>query len=320
MTVRIFTAGMLCAFALGATAQSTFPTKPVRIVVPYAPGGGVDRMARLLARPLSTALGQSVIVENLGGAATVIGTTAVGRSAPDGHTLLLTTNGFTVNILVKKKPGYDVDNFVAVAPVAVFSYVLGIYPKVPAKTLKEFTDYARREPDKVNAGAVGAGSAMHLLNERFETLTRLSIPDIHYRGLAPALADLMGGHVQMLFDTIGTTARQSKAGKVRVLAVTSPTRAALLPDVPTFRELGMDGMTQLGWQGIFAPLGTPVPVVDRLNREIVRIAGSSDIRARFAPEGLSPLDLTRVEFAKFVRDDAAPWKNIVKALNIQIDN
>ncbi|MFM9969953.1 MAG: Bug family tripartite tricarboxylate transporter substrate binding protein [Burkholderiales bacterium] len=308
---------VLCVLSTCVAAQS-YPTKPIRVVIPYAPGGGVDRMGRLMAPILGNSLGQPVIIENQGGAATMIGTSMVGRAPADGHTLLFTTNGFSVNVLVHTAPSYKVEEFVAVAPVAVFGYVLGVTPGLPVRNIQEFIAYAKKEPAKVNAGAVGAGSAMHLLNERFETLGGIVVPEVHYRGLAPALTDLMGGQVQMLFDTIGTTARQVKGGKVRALAVTSPERSPLIPDVPTFREAGMPGMTQLGWQGVFAPMGTPNAVVDRLNREIVKIATSAEIRAHFDPEGLSPLDLSREAFAKFVREDAAPWERIVKALGIKM--
>ncbi len=318
MRIHFLAAAFLGVAASGTLAQS-YPTKPIRVVIPYAPAGGVDRMGRLMAQPLAAALGQPVIIENQGGAATMIGTSMVARAAPDGHTLLFTTNGFSVNVLVQKNSSYKLDEFVAVAPVAVFGYVFVVSPDMPARTVQEFIAYAKKEPAKVNAGAVGAGSAMHLLNERFETLAGISVPDVHYRGLAPALTDLMGGQVQMLFDTIGTSARQVKGGKVRALAVTSPERSPLIPDVPTFREAGLGGMTQLGWQGVFAPIGTPNAVVDRLNREIVTIASSAEIRAHFDPEGLSPLDLSREAFAKFVRDDAAPWERIVKALGIKAE-
>jgi tripartite-type tricarboxylate transporter receptor subunit TctC len=303
---RFASIAVFYAVSLSVFAQS-YPSKPIRVVIPYAPGGGVDRMGRLMAPLLGNALGQPVIIENQGGAATMIGTSMVGRAPADGHTLLFTTNGFSVNVLVHPSPSYKVEEFVAVAPVAVFAYILGVNPNVPARNVQEFIAWAKKEPAKVNAGAVGQGSAMHLLNERFETLSGIVVPEVHYRGLAPALADLMGGQVQML-----------KGGKVRGLAVTSPERSPLVPEVPTFREAGIPGMTQLGWQGVFAPLATPIPVVDRLNREIVKIATSPEIRVHFEPEGLSPLDLSREAFGKFVRDDAAPWERIVKALGIKM--
>lgn len=318
MIQRAMAAMFLCAAAFCATAQS-YPSRPVRVVVPYPAGGGIDRLARLLAPQLSVALGQPVVIENQGGGATMIGTGAVARAAPDGYMLLFTTNGFAVNVLLQKSPSYKVEDFIAVAAVAAFPYVLTITPSFPARSVQELVDYARREPAKVNAATVGPGSAIHLLNERFESLTGVVIADVHYRGTAPALTDLMAGQVQMLFDTMGTAARQVRSGKIRALAVTSAERSALLPEVPTFRELGLPGMTQSGWMGFFAPAGTPAPIVERLNREIVNAASGNEIRARFEPDGLSALRLSREEFAKFVRDDAAPWERIVKALNIQIE-
>jgi tripartite-type tricarboxylate transporter receptor subunit TctC len=316
MTLRAAGAILLFSASFCVVAQS-YPSRAVRVVVPYPAGGGIDRLARLLAPGLSSALGQPMVIENQGGGATMIGTGAVARAPADGYTLLFTSNGFAVNVLLQKSPSYKVEDFVAVAPVAAFPYVLTVTPSFPPRSVQELIDYARREPAKVNAATVGQGSAIHLLNERFEGLAGVAIADVHYRGTAPALTDLMSGQVQILFDTVGTAARQVRSGKIRALAVTSAERSALLPDVPTFREAGLPGMTQLGWQGVFAPSGTPAPIVDRLNREIVNAASASDIRARFEPDGLSPLRLTREEFAKFVREDGALWERIIKTLNIQ---
>jgi tripartite-type tricarboxylate transporter receptor subunit TctC len=180
-------------------------------------------------------------------------------------------------------------------------------------------EYAKREPDKLNAASLGPGGVTHLLNERFEALAGVKITDIHYRGSAPALTDLLAGQVQMYFDTVVTAMPQIRAGKVRVLGVTTEERSPLLPDVPTFKEVGLPGMTQRGWFGVFAPAGTPRPVVDRLNKEVLAAAASDEARARFERDGLTAMQFTPEQFAAFIREDAAPWERTLKALNIQVE-
>jgi tripartite-type tricarboxylate transporter receptor subunit TctC len=309
----------LLALAAGPALGQGWPAKPIRVIVPYPAGGSTDQMMRLVAPRVSAALGQPVVVENQGGGATMIGTGAVARSAPDGYTLLATANVFAVNVMLHKAPSYKVDDFVPVAPIAGYPYVLTVHPSVPARTVQELIEYAKREPDKVNAASLGPGGVTHLLNERFEALAGVKIADIHYRGSAPALTDLLAGQVQMYFDTVVTAMPQIRGGKVRVLGVTTEERSPLLPDVPTFKEVGLPGMTQRGWFGVFAPAGTPKPIVDRLNREVLAAAASDEARARFERDGLTAMQLTPEQFAAFIREDAAPWERTLKALNIQVE-
>jgi tripartite-type tricarboxylate transporter receptor subunit TctC len=315
---RALAAMILSATALVAAAQ-TYPTKPIRVIVPYPPGGGIDLAARLIATPLGASLGQPVIVENQGGAATMIGTSAVARSAPDGYTLLLTSNGFAVNVMLYKAPSYKVEDFVAVSPVAMFAYVLSVNTSLPARSVRELIDYARREPGKVNAGSVGPGSAIHLLNERLASLAGVAITSVHYRGTAQALTDLVAGQTQILIAPVVTAAGQARSGKTRALAVTSAERSSLLPDVPTFQEAGLPAMTQWGWTGVFAPVRTPAPVVERLNREVANAAASAEVRARFERDGSVPKRMGPEEFASFVREDAAPWERSLRNLNIRLE-
>lgn len=300
-------------------AAQTFPTKPIRIIVPYPAGGSTDQMARMIAPRMAAALGQPVIIENQGGGATMIGTGQAARAPADGHTLLATANVFAVNTLLHKSPSYKVEDFIPVAGIASYPYVLTVHPSVPAKNLAELIDFAKRQPDKVNAVSLGPGGVTHLLNERFEALAGVKITDIHYRGSAPAITDILSGQVQMYFDTVVTAMPQIRAGKLRALAVSTEERSALLPEVPTFKEAGFPGMTQRGWFGVFAPAATPRAVVERLNKEVLAATAADEARARFERDGLTRMTFTPAQFDAFIKDDVAPWERALKALNIQIE-
>jgi tripartite-type tricarboxylate transporter receptor subunit TctC len=305
--------------AAGTAFAQGYPAKAVRLIVPYPAGGSTDQMARMIAPRMSAALGQPVVVENQSGGATMIGTGAAARAAPDGHTLLVTANVFAVNTLLHKSPSYKVEDFAPVAGIASYPYVLTVHPGVPAKNLKELVAFAKREPKKMNAVSLGPGGVTHLLNERFEALADVRITDIHYRGSAPALTDLLSGQVQMFFDTVVTAMPHIRAGKLRALAVSTEERSALLPEVPTFKESGYAGLTQRGWFGVFAPAATPRPIVERLNREVLAATEAPEAKERFARDGLSRVSFNPDEFADFIKDDVAPWAKTLKALNIQIE-
>jgi tripartite-type tricarboxylate transporter receptor subunit TctC len=310
---------LLAALLVTQAAAQSFPSRPIRIIVPYPAGGSTDQMARMIAPRLSAALGQPVIIENNGGGATMIGTGAAARAPADGHTLLATANVFAVNTLLHKAPSYKVEDFVPVAGIASYPYVLTVHPSVPAKNVAELIDYAKRQPDKVNAVSLGPGGVTHLLNERFEALAGVRITDIHYRGSAPAITDILSGQVQMYFDTVVTAMPQIRAGKLRALAVSTEERSALLPDVPTFKEAGFPGMTQRGWFGVFAPAATPRAVVERLNKEVLAASAADEARARFERDGLTRMTFTPGEFDAFIKDDIVPWARALKALNIQVE-
>jgi tripartite-type tricarboxylate transporter receptor subunit TctC len=310
---------LLVSLLVTQAVAQTFPAKPIRIIVPYPAGGSTDQMARMIAPRMAAALGQPVIIENQGGGATMIGTGAAARAPADGHTLLATANVFAVNTLLHKSPSYKVEDFIPVAGIASYPYVLTVHPSVPAKNVAELVDYARRQPDKVNAVSLGPGGVTHLLNERFEALAGVKITDIHYRGSAPAITDILSGQVQMYFDTVVTAMPQIRAGKLRALAVSIEERSPLLPEVPTFKEAGFPGMTQRGWFGVFAPAGTPRAVVERLNKEVLAASAAAEARARFERDGLTRMAYTPGEFDAFIKDDVAPWARALKALNIQVE-
>lgn len=312
-------AALAAALAAGQLFAQGYPAKPIRLIVPYPAGGSTDQMARLIAPRMATALGQPVVVDNQGGGATMIGSGAAARAEPDGHTLLVTANVFAVNTLLHKSPSYKVADFAPVAGIASYPYVLTVHPAVPAGSVAELVDYAKRAPDKLNAVSLGPGGVTHLLTERFEALAGVRIADVHYRGSAPAITDLLAGQVQMYFDTVVTAMPQLRAGKLRALAVSTEERSSLLPDVPTFREAGYPGMTQRGWFGVFAPAATPPAVVARLNKEVLAATGADEARARFERDGLARLTLTPAEFDAFIKADVAPWAATLKALNIQVE-
>lgn len=313
-------AGLAAAAApAGPAFAQSFPTKTIRLIVPYPAGGSTDQMARMIAPRMAAALGEPVVVENQGGGATMIGSGAAARATPDGHTLLVTANVFAVNTLLHKQPSYKVEDFAPVAGIASYPYVLTVHPSVPAKDVAGLIDYAKRSPEKMNAVSLGPGGVTHLLNERFEALAGVRITDIHYRGSAPAITDLLSGQVQMYFDTVVTAMPQLRAGKLRALAVSTEERSPLLPQVPTFKEVGYAGMTQRGWFGVFAPAATPRAVVERLNKEVLAATAADEAKARFERDGLVRMTFAPAEFDAFIQQDVAPWARTLKALNISVE-
>lgn len=316
---RLFAAcGVLLIAASTAFAQ-TYPTKTIKLIVPYPAGGSTDQLARMMAGPMSKSLGQSIIVENISGGNTMIGTAAAARSPADGYTVLVNSLAFSVNVLITKQPSYRTEEFIPVAPLVTNPYVLILHPDVPAQSLKELLDLARRSPDKVNAVSLGIGGVTHLLNERLAAAGNVPITSVHYRGAGPALVDLLSGQVQFFIDTAVTAMPHLRAKKLRPLAVTTQERSPLLPDVPTFKELGFPQMTQDGWFGVFVPRGTPAPIVDRLNQEVLAAMATPAVQQVAARDGLSVPRWTPQEFDQFIRQDSAAWAAVVKKLNIQLD-
>ncbi|MBA2962171.1 MULTISPECIES: Bug family tripartite tricarboxylate transporter substrate binding protein [Ramlibacter] len=310
--------GLQALASTGAMAQ-TYPSRPVKLIVPYPAGGSTDQLARLIAVPMAKSLGQPVVVENISGGNTMIGTAAAARAAADGHTVLVNSLAFSVNVLVTRQPSYRTEDFIPVAPLVTNPYVLSVNLNVPANSVKELVDYARREPAKVNAVSLGLGGVTHLLNERFAAAAGVPITSIHYRGAGPALVDLMSGQVQFFIDTAVTSMPHLRANKLRPLAVSTPERSALLPTVPTFKELGFPAMTQEGWFGVFVPKGTPAPIVERLNREVLQAMATPEVQQIVLRDGLRVPQWTPQQFADFIKEDSAAWAGTVKNLNIQLD-
>ncbi|MCY1165941.1 MAG: tripartite tricarboxylate transporter substrate binding protein [Pseudomonadota bacterium] len=311
----------LAAALLGtsATAQ-TYPSKPVKIIVPFAAGGPADNYARFIAQRLQDALGQPFVVDDRPGAGSVIGTDVVAKSAPDGYTLLLMSNTHTVNeSLIPNKPFQLMRDFVAIAPINYSDLVLVANPALPASNLKELMAQARAKPGKINYASSGPGTPYHMAGELFKSMAGISLVHIPYRGSSGARTDVMGGQVELMFDAVTTMAEQVKAGKVKALATTGKVRSDVLPDVPTMSEAGLPGYEATIWLGLMAPRGTPKAVVDKLNDAVSKIAGQADVRQLWNKQGAVPMVMTPEVFDKYARDDISKWAQVIKTANIKVD-
>lgn len=303
----------------GAGAQS-FPSKPIRLVVGFTPGGGVDINARLLAPKLSEYLGQQVIVDNRPGAGTNIANELVAKSAPDGYTLLINTAAVAINMSLYKKLPFDtLRDF---APISIFSMspnILVIHPSVPVKNVKDLVALARSKPGALNFSSAGSGTTQHLSGELFKLRTKTSIVHVPYRGSAPSLTALIGGEVEMTFANIPAIFQHVKAGRLRPLASTGPKRAELMPEVPTMKEAGINGVEVVVWYGVLAPANTPRDVVNTLSNAIIKATRSSDIKQRLLDQGAEPVGNTPDVFAKQLREEVAKWAEVVKVSGAKVD-
>jgi tripartite-type tricarboxylate transporter receptor subunit TctC len=299
---------------LTAAAQSAWPTKPVRIVVPFVAGGTTDVVARALAKDLSEMWGQPVVVENRGGAGGNIGADVVAKSAPDGYTLLMTSGSiFTVNPHMYPKMPFDAKkDFIAVTNVASGPQVVAINPSVPAKTLKEFIAHAKSQPGKLNFGSAGIGSQVHMAGESFVDAAGIDLIHVPYKGEAASYPDLVSGALQLVVGNIAAVAPYVSNGRVRALAVTSRTRSALLPDVPTVAESGVPGFENTGWFGFMVPAGTPPAIVDKIHRDTVKVLDKTEMKARLFVAGMSPVGNSPAEFAAAIDKESAHWAKVVE--------
>ena len=303
----------------GALAQN-YPSRPVKIIVPFAAGGPADVYARVLADKLSRTMGQPFVVEDMPGGGSIVGTAAVQNSPPDGYTLLMMSNTHTVNeSLIKKKPFELMRDFVPVAPVNYSDLVLVVHPSVPAKTLKEFIALAKAKPGELNYASSGPGTPYHMAGELFKAMAGVNIVHIPYKGSSGARTDILGGQVQMMFDAITTMAPNVEAGKVRALGTSGKERSSVLPNVPTISEAGVPGYEATIWLGIMAPKGTPRPVIERLNTEIRKAVNAPDLKADWAKQGAVGMDMSPEEFDKYLRQDIEKWARIVKISGAQQD-
>ena len=307
------------AISTPAFAQS-YPSKPVKIIVPFAAGGPADNYARFIGKGLQDALGQSFVVENRPGAGSVIGTDAVAKSAADGYTLLLMSNAQTVNeSLVANKPYQLMRDFVPVAPINYSDLVLVANPATGISNLKDLTTQAKARPGKINYASSGNGTPYHMAGELFKSMAGVYLVHIPYRGSSGARTDVIGGQVEVMFDAVTTMAEQIKAGKVKAIATTGKLRSDVLPDVPTMAEAGLAGYEATLWLGLMAPKGTPKDVVDKLNAAVSKIASQPDVKQLWNKQGAVPLVMTPVVFDKYMQDDIAKWARVIKTANIKAD-
>lgn len=309
-TWRMVWAALVLA-ATGAQAQE-WPTRPVRIVVPYPAGGAVDIVTRALADKLATQWGQPVVVDNKAGAGGLIGADSVSKAAPDGYTLVMgTVSSHAIAAAVYRKMPYDaVADFGAISLVALTPYIITVHPGVPANSLRELVAHARANPDKLNFGSSGTGTTPHLAGELFNTVAGTRMAHVPYKGSAPMVADLLGGQIQVAFDN--TVIPHIKAGKLRGLAVTGPARLAAVPDIPTAAEAGLPGYEAVGWMGLYAPKGTPAALRNRLAADTAKAAGTPDFIAKMAGLGFQARTDTPVEFDAYLKAETVKWAKVVK--------
>jgi tripartite-type tricarboxylate transporter receptor subunit TctC len=308
---------ILAAVAMAATASLSFaqdyPTKPVSLVVPYPPGGSADILARAIGQKLGERLGQTVVVENKAGAGTAIGAKAVASAAPDGYTLLLgTVSSHAINPAMAKV-GYDpVKDFIAVSPVAAIPFVLVAHPSLAAASVADLLSMAKANPGKIAYASAGPGTSNHLAGELLAGTAQVNLLHVPYKGSAPALNDVLAGHVPLMFDLLATALPNVQAGKLKPLAITSKERNPLLPNVPTLRESGLRDYEVTAWFGVFAPAGTPTPVVNRLNADLTAVLQSADMQKRLRELGAEPETGTVAAYGSYVRDEAGKWAGVIR--------
>lgn len=302
-----------------AQAQS-YPSKPIRLVVPYPPGGTTDILTRLVGQKLTEAWGQQVIIDNRAGASGNIGAEAVVRSAGDGYTLLSASTVHTVNPSLYSKLPYDpLKDFTPITLLAQVANILVVHPSLPVKTVKEFIAFAKKRPGQLNFSSAGNGSAPHLTAEMFKMRTGVNIVHVPYKGAAPAMADLLAGHVELTFATAPSAVPYVKSGRLRALGVSSATRIPALPDVPTIAEAGVPGYEAIGWNGLVGPSGMQPAIVDKLNAEVVKIMLVPEVIKRLGDLGLEPRTSTPAEFAAFLKAEVVKWAKVVKDSGAKID-
>ncbi len=319
--LRYLATTLLVCLPLAAAAQAgDFPGKAIRIVVPFPPGGATDAAARLIAVKMSEKWGQPVLVDNRAGAGGNVGSDIVAKAPPDGYTLVMgVTGSHAINTSLYTKMPYDpVTDFVAISQVAVVPNVLVVHPSVPAKNLAELMALAKKEPGKLNYASLGNGTAAHLGMEMLKSEAGVDITHVPYKGSAPAVSDLLAGQVQMMVDGLPSALPHIKAGKLRAIALTSLHRAPSLPDLPTIAET-YPGFYADAWSGLFAPKGTPQPVVDKLSAEVQRILKLPDVREKLAALGAEPVGSTQAEFTAHVKREIDKWAKVVKTSGAKVD-
>ncbi len=303
--------------AMPAFAQD-YPSKPVRIVVPYAPGGGLDVVGRPLVQKLAEAFGQPFLLDNRPGGGTTIGTSAVARAAPDGHTLLLTLSALAIGPSLYPSLPYDpVKDFTPVAWIGTSSYLLSVHPSVPATTVKQLLGLSRAAPGRLNYSSPGIGTDPHMAAELFQNLAGVRWTHIPYGGGGPAASAVMGGQVDLTFLPTSVGTPFVKSGKLKALALSTARRSALLPGLPTIAESGVDGFAAEAWSGILAPAGTPAAIVNRLNAAIVKVVQAVDYRSLLEERLIEPVGSTVDQFAQRLRDDVAKWRRVAREGNIK---
>ena len=312
-TIKQIVATTVAALSMtwGAVHAETYPAKPIHFIVPFAAGGGVDICARIIGQKMSETLGQTIIVDNRPGAGTIVGAEFVARSAPDGYTFLITTNGHTMLPSLFKLPFDPIKDFTPVSMMVSYPFLLVVNPSVPAKTLPELIALAKSEPGRMNYGSAGVGTAPNLAMELLKSAAGINIVHVPYKGNGPVTVAVLSGEVQMMLDTMVGPLPSIHAGKLRALAITSGTRSALLPDVPTFNESGIPGYVFEGWNGMLAPAKTPKEIVDKVRSELVKALAAPEVRQRLTEFGYLPAGDTPQQFSDIISADITKNAKII---------
>ncbi len=311
---------LAAATLCGTAFAQNYPTKPVTIVVPFSPGGATDIMSRLLAERLNKRLGQPVIVENKPGAGTMIASEYVAKAPADGYTLLVAASSLGIAPSLYKKVNYDpVKDFTPISQVASVVHVLVVHPSIPAKNVGELVTWLKANPSKANYGSVGAGTSTHLEAELFNSVAGVKMEHIPYKGSAPALTDMIGGQLQVMFDAYASSGPFIKDGRVRLLAVTTAQRSKSLPDTPTVSESGLPGYEAMPWLGLVAPAGTPAQIVNKLYAELHEVLQEPAVQERFRSLGLDIIGSKPEEFSAFLKKDIVKWAQVIKDSGAKVD-
>ncbi len=316
---RILTAGVLIAIAGLAAAQQVYPSKSIRFIVPFPPGGTTDQLARLIGQKLTESWGQQVIVDNRPGGNTIIGSEALVKSPADGYTIFLTSIAHVIIPSLLPTPYDAIKDFAAVATIASNELVLVLHPSVPANTLQELIALAKSKPGQLNYASSGSGTINHLAGELLSIRTGIKMQHVPYKGAGPALADLIGGQVQMFINHPITLIPYIKSGKVKAISISGETRLSVLPQVPTFGEAGLPGFDLKNWVGVAAPAATPKAIIDKLSAEIARILVKPEVKEKLVGQGMDPFISSPEQAAALMKADLAKFIKVIKAANIKID-
>ena len=321
MATRIPIAALLAAAVLQLPAAAwaqAYPSKAVRLIVPFAAGGSTDIVGRTVAQKLSEMWGQPVVVDNRPGGGTVIGTEIVAKAPPDGYTLLVTPAPFTINPSLLARLPYDaLTDFSPITLINTTPLVVVVNPSVPAKSIKELIALAKASPGKLNFGSSGTGGSNHLAGELFNAMAGVKMVHIPYKGNAPALTDLVGGHVDVVFNGLTSALALIRGNKLRALAVTSRARSPVLPELPTVSETGLKGFEAVAWNGLSAPARTPREVIARINADVIKIVNAPELKERLKAEGSDPVGTTPEQFATFLREEVAKWAKVIKFAGVK---
>lgn len=312
--------GVLATLAGTVVAQQTFPSKPIRIIVPYPPGGAMDPLARLIGPKLTESWGQPVIVDNRPGGNSVIGTEVVAKSTPDGHTILIMGPGHIITPLLIPTPYDAIKDFAPVVTLAGYPFVLLLNPSLPANTLQDFIALAKSRAGQLNYGSAGVGSIGHLGGELLNGVAGIKMQHVGYKGTGQALTDVIGGQLQVLFSPPLIAIQHIKSGKLRAIAIGGDKRMSALPQVPTFTEAGLPGFEVKTWIGIVARAGSPKPIIDKLSTEITRIVAMNDFKERLDSQGLEAVVSTPEQFAALMKAETLMWANLIKSENIKAEH